>query len=369
MKIGVLTIHDTFSIGATLQAYALCRKLSEMGHEPELIAYSPEYLYSIYDARVIGIQEDLKSTVRSFFAYKRNAEMKKKFIEFKERFHPPMTTRYYRKEEVKQNPPQVDAYVCGSDQIWNPEHIMYDDTFFCGFEKRLVPKVAYAASIGLDELEEKDVAFLKRHCKNMTAIGVREDTAVTQLWEMGFSAVQNIDPTLLYDRDVWKELEVPVTQKLPSKYILYYPLSENSIEYELLPLVKAYTGLPCVVISPSLRGYKHADYQICCAGPQEYLYLFDNAEVVFTNSFHALSFSIIFKKKSVLYEHKTRNSRLESLLRLVNLEERLVRTVEEFKVKDWKTIWRKGYIGCKEIIWKEQKQADIYLKEALSECK
>lgn len=369
MKVGVLTIHDTFSIGASLQAYAICRKLTELGHAPQLIAYSPKYLFSIYDARPIGIQEDLKSTIRSIFAYKRNAEIQKRFVEFKEHFHPPMTARCHSNEEIKQNPPEMDAYLCGSDQIWNPEHISYDDTFFCGFEKRQIPKVSYAASIGLDKLTDKDISFLCEQCKNMTSIGVREDTAVQQLSELGFAVTQNIDPTLLYGKEVWKELESPVSQKLPEKYILYYPLSENNIEYELLPLLKAYTGLPCVVISPSLKGYKHADYQVCSAGPQEYLYLFDNAEVVFTNSFHALSFSIIYEKKSVLYGHVTRNTRLESLLRLTGLEERLVKTVKDFQEKDWKTIWGKGYAKSNQIIQEEQVKADIYLREALSEYK
>ncbi len=369
MKIGVLTIHDTFSIGASLQAYAICKKLSEMQHEPELIAYSPKYLYSIYDARPIGIQEDFRSTIRSLFAWRRNAEVQKRFADFKNQFHPPMTRRYHSNEEIKADPPKMDAYVCGSDQIWNPEHIFYDDIFFCGFEKRQVPKVAYAASIGLDELTDKDTQFLSRQCKNMTSIGVREDKAVALLEEIGFSATQNIDPTLLYDMAAWRELESPVAQKLPEKYILYYPLSENKIEYELLPLLKSYTGLPCVVVSPSLKGYKHADCQICSAGPREYLYLIHNAEVVFTNSFHALSFSIIFEKKSVIYGHVSRNSRLESLLRLTGLQECFIKTAEGFNQKDWNAIWEKGYAECRNLIQEEQRKADVFLREALSEYK
>ena len=280
-----------------------------------------------------------------------------------------MSRIYRTNAEIRENPPEMDAYVCGSDQIWNPEHISFDDTFFCGFEKRSVPKVAYAASIGLDKLTDKDVAFLKHQCRNMTSIGVREDTGVQQLRDLGFTVSRNIDPTLLYGKDIWKELELPVNQKLPDKYILYYPLSENAIEYELLPLLKKNTNLPCVVISPSLKGYKHADYQVCYAGPREYLYLFHNAEIIFTNSFHALSFSIIYEKKSVLYGHTTRNSRLESLLRLAGFEERLVKTAEEYERKDWKAIWEKGYTRCSQIIQEEQGKADVYLKEALSEYK
>lgn len=369
MKIGVLTIHDTFSIGASLQAYALCKKLEELGHEPELVSYSPHYLSSIYDAKSIGIQENLKSTIRSIFAFKRNAEMKSKFIEFKEKYHPNSTRRYYSREDILNAPPKMDAYVCGSDQVWNPQHILYDDTFFVGFERKLVPKVAYAASIGLDKLTEKDKKFLTEQCKNMTAIGVREDLAVEQLGELGIVATQNIDPTLLYKQEMWEKLETPVQQKIPGKYILYYPLSENEIEYELLPLLKAYTGLPCVVISPSLRGYKEADYQICNAGPSEYLYLLHNAEVIFTNSFHALSFSIIYQKKSVLYGHKTRNTRLDSLLRLAGMSERLVKTVDDFKNKNWEEIWCKGYGKCNQVLEEERRKSDVFLREALNEHK
>lgn len=364
----MLTIHDTFSIGASLQAYALGKKLKELGHEPCLIAYSPYYFQSIYDAKPFGIQENLKNTIRSLFTFRRDADLKRKFIQFKHTFHPPMSKRYLSRDEIIKDPPIMDAYVCGSDQIWNPEHIMYDDTFFCGFEKRNIPKISYAASIGLDVLNEKDKEFLKLECSQISHIGVREDKAVELLSELGIKAEQNIDPTLLYKKEEWEKLELPIKREnLPKKYILYYPLSANGFEQELLLALKQETGLPCVVISPSLRGYKNADYQVKNAGPQEYLWLIHNAEIVITNSFHALSFSIIYEKKFVLYPHKTRNSRLESLLRLTGMSNRLVFSIEEFKEKEWDNIWNNGLDFCNDTLTAEREKADNFLRESLDE--
>ena len=63
------------------------------------------------------------------------------------------------------------------------------------------------------------------------------------------------------------------------------------------------------------------------AGPSEFLYLFANASLVLTNSFHGTAFSINFNKNfyTVVSAHKDNNSRQQSLLALLGLENRILR--------------------------------------------
>ena len=58
--------------------------------------------------------------------------------------------------------------------------------------------------------------------------------------------------------------------------------------------------------------------------PADFLSLFYYADFVVTNSFHGLAFSLNLEKQFVMVPRNEFNSRIESLLRLVGLEDRLI---------------------------------------------
>src|SRR5690606_30181677 len=78
-------------------------------------------------------------------------------------------------------------------------------------------------------------------------------------------------------------------------------------------------GIPMGIKVPSKF---NADKEIMDAGPIEFVSLFRNAKVICTSSFHGLAFSIIFEKTFYAVPHLTRNSRISSLLKLLNLDKR-----------------------------------------------
>ena len=65
------------------------------------------------------------------------------------------------------------------------------------------------------------------------------------------------------------------------------------------------------------------------AGPLEFLGYVHHADYVLTNSFHVLAFSIIFQKNFLVFEHSSRNARLENLLTYCTLNERMVQSGQE----------------------------------------
>ena len=66
--------------------------------------------------------------------------------------------------------------------------------------------------------------------------------------------------------------------------------------------------------------------EILTAGPSDFVGLFSRAEFVVTNSFHGTVFSINFSKPfySVIKSHHSTNSRLTSILKKLNLEDRIL---------------------------------------------
>ena len=54
MKICIITCHDVYNSGASLQAYALMKYLQNNGHEVEIIDYKPDYLSNHYKLSAVS---------------------------------------------------------------------------------------------------------------------------------------------------------------------------------------------------------------------------------------------------------------------------------------------------------------------------
>lgn len=367
MSTGIITVHGSNSPGACLQAHALYKKVDELGAEPIMIDYRPEYFTDITE-RAAYSSLSAKDRMRMLVLGRRLRLKRNCFQNFENKFYPNKTKTYNSLKELSDDPPVLEAYLCGSDQIWNPEHIHYEDAFFLGFAKDLPGiKASYSSSVGQDVLEEKDRRFLREQIANVDSVSVREDLAESLFRELvtGDKYIgQHIDPTLLYPAEYWRSIEKPVAAKLPSEYFVCFPLQKNPLSEQLIAAVKKKTGLPCVTVSSGMKKIKGTDLQIPVFGPLEFIYLINHAQIVLTNSYHGVIFTLLMERKLVSYRNTIRNSRLESLFRLLELPSPQVDSVEEYLEKDWSGIWEQ----CKKIhpiIEKEQIRSDEYLRRVL----
>ena len=361
MKILIHTMHTSRSVGASLQSCALGNKLKEMGHEPWLLYFTPDGYCD-----VLSHQKTYKGL--KYLLYKhRLMKLNERFAEFKKAFHPPLTEKYTSDNELNRNPPVFPIYICGSDQVWNPRIVNYSESYFFTFAPQNSIKMSYAASIGLDTPTERETEFLKSGIPNMDYVGVREDTAVSLLKEIlpDTPVSQNIDPTFFLDAGMWKEKAFPVRKKLPEKYILYYPMQITDDGGRILGELKKRTGLPCVSFTGALRKPKGSDIDLKAIGPGEFLTLCSNADTVLTNSFHGMALSVIFRKKLIIYTKAGQNSRMESLARLLGLNELLTYGFDEYRNKDWKKIWSSCYEGIQDIIDSECAKAAEFLDKGI----
>ena len=121
---------------------------------------------------------------------------------------------------------------------------------------------------------------------------------------------------------------------VPERYIFYYPLQANPVEQRLLAEIKLQYQLPVVSLCSAYKIPDLVDIQIRAFGPEQFLYLLSRSDVVLTNSFHGTVFSLLFKKDLVSFKNLSKNSRMESLFRLLNVHDFQFDTLQGVSAQD-----------------------------------
>ncbi len=337
MRIKTITCHDVYNVGASLQAYALQKYLEDQGNDVEIIDYKPDYLSHHYDLSYIPNPKFRKPFLSQMYLiakfpgrWKAMHSMKKQYFdEFTKQYLKVTTTRYSDNEVLKNNLPEADVYVAGSDQIWNPVFQNgHDPAFFLQFVPDKKKKISYAASFAVDSLNAADQKRMKSWLKTFDAISVREQSGVKLLEEMNLEGKQLCDPVFLLDKEEWKE--VSHTSNL-DQYILVYDFDNNPNLKDIAKYLseKYHSKIVSMVKSD------YADIVNEDVGPREFLGLIQNAKIVISNSFHATAFSLLFHKDFyVMNRNENINTRMRDLLLEVGLPDRLVSTKAEVLEKE-----------------------------------
>jgi hypothetical protein len=338
MRIALLTLWGCPNYGQNLQAYALQRFLRDAGHEVYLIRY-PLAEYRETNA-LIYLKKFIKYAFPSFLLYIIYRLKNKKYniktikthpLELKKDAIPPYYTIYrdpsysiYLRDidsfisshfiqsdkffasfaELQVYPPEADAYIVGSDQVWNfwgqPLKIAQYETanaYFLNFGKQEIKRIAYAASFGTRIIDKKSAEIIKPLIKKFSYVSVREEAGLALCKTCGIDAAEWVpDPTLLLTLEHYRELYNSVkTFESDEPYCVVYMLRDN-----LYFLKKIYAWAERKKINVRLilnSGLIQHLYKETFATIPEWLGLLDNAEYVFTDSYHGTIFSIIFGKK------------------------------------------------------------------------
>lgn len=215
-----------------------------------------------------------------------------------------------------------DYFIIGSDQVWNPNYLRTSSIDFAAFKRNGIA-VALAASFGISEISTETANQIKPWIDRISYLSVREEAGKKILNQISNKDVDILcDPTMALDVCEWKKLENRPQKNIVKKYILTYFLGNKTREYTKF-IKKIAKNNQCEIIN--LWDINSPDFYDI--GPDEFLWLIDNSEYVLTDSFHAVVFSIIFKKKFIVFKRvedgKTMNSRIETLLNKFNLYERM----------------------------------------------
>lgn len=327
MKINIITCHDVYNHGASLQAYALQTYLSSQGHFVEIIDYKPDYLSRHYRLTTIGNPKYNKPLIKYLYILAKlpirliSLRRKHTFDLFTKRSLK-LTHRYNSYQELKNNPPQADCYIAGSDQIWNTLFQNgKDPAFYLDFAPSDKIKISYAASFSTTSIQEIYLPFVKKQLQNFHSISIRERSSLPLLFSLGFKGVAVCDPVFLLSKEKWESFLLP--QKKHEKYVLVYDFDNNQVFKSIAETIAENHGLKIYNIGATQK--KYASKNFIYSGPFEFLSLIHDASYVISNSFHATAFSLIFQRDFCVINRKEDiNIRMSSLLNDLHLTNRIV---------------------------------------------
>ncbi len=227
-------------------------------------------------------------------------------------------------------------------------------------------RVAFAPSIGMDSLDEKYHSTYSNYLNQFDKISCREISGVEILKKIVDKPIkQAVDPTLLLNCEKWSSLANDSYLNINEDYLLIYQLDYNRELVKSAIELAGKKNLKVYLISASAKKTDEVVNTIENAGPLEFLSAFKNAKYIFTNSFHGTVFSLMFEKEFYIFPHATRNTRIESILEIAGLTERIIADKSVVDTK-WKEI---DYIDVNERLNKHIEASRQYINEALEEKK
>lgn len=353
-SVGIVTLYDLRpNYGNRLQNLAMQTVLKKMGFNP--VTY-------LFERSVFGFKGIIKYVLWSFLGLQlsKNIEYQKgelartiKFNKFNKQYI--KTERVHSIEEVSQK----DFYIVGSDQTWNVNWYKNNE-----FKKNMymltfaepAKRICFAPSFGVNNVPDEMKPWLKSSLRQFPRLSVREESGAKIIKELtGRDATVLVDPTMLLTPEEWRKF-AKKPKKAKERYILTYFLSPKCREAKekIEMLKKEQTVYELLTVGNLVT---------CAADPCEFLWLFDHADMILTDSFHACVFSLLFNKPFLVYDRNwtggNMNSRLETLLKKFHLERKYANS--ELK----NSLWEHNYTEALKQLELEREKALGFLKKAL----
>lgn len=361
-RIGIVTYHRPINYGAILQAYALQKKIKELGVECDVIDYRNRTIESLHKKKKLMEAKSFRQFVRDACLFKNHNLKYDKFRRFAEK-NLTLSRPFFDFEELTRIENSYDKFVVGSDQVWNYEINKMDPVYFLCFVKEKSKKVSYATSFGIDYIPENFRDKYIQYLKDFDEISVREKKGSEIIRDiLSKESEVVLDPTLLLEKDKWYEISEDCIVN-GGKYILVYAFGGSKYIKDLAKRISKKTGYKIIWISNTYKKSFNIKY-VKSAGPNEFLGLFKKAEYIITNSFHGTAFSINFNKQfftELLPKHKGTNSRIIDLLNLFNLRSRIIDSVSSADLNQ--TI---DYRNINYILNTEREKSNEFLKKICS---
>ncbi|MFV0586045.1 polysaccharide pyruvyl transferase family protein [Bacteroides reticulotermitis] len=355
-KLALVTCYFQLNYGSQLQAYATQLLFDKMKVENETICIDglqseinkAKYRYFLSRIWDINTVKDKWATIKKVIAiYTKGNEYrdsialrKEKFKNFSQtKFH--ISKIYNSKQELANVAHQYAAFIVGSDQLWLPSNIEAD-YYTLNFVPDNVSKIALATSFGISRFPKQQAQKAARFLERLDFCSVRELSGQKIVKELTGRNIPIVcDPTILFTAEEWSCI-TKMERFVNEPYLFCYFLGNNPEQREFVKRFKQVTGYKIVQLQHCDEYIKSdvgfPDYAPYNVGPAEFVQLIRDAEYVFTDSFHASVFSLLYGKRFFTFRRYNNdsivstNGRLYSLLSMVGLEERLLMANEDVKL-------------------------------------
>lgn len=333
LRAGIVTIHTDFNYGAVLQAVATQKFMELNGVNAEIIDYENKViarqskLFYKQGENILGYGVTFIRNVffGRYFYYK-------KAIKNLDSYRRKTKVKYVTVEDLKDV--NYDLLIAGSDQIWNSEITgELDPVFLLCFGKKN-KKISFATSMGSHVLSDEEKEKFRVVLRQYSAISVREKFAMNQLHNLTSKKIKVLlDPTLLLNRRVWwcDFAKYSEYANKKEKYILTYFVGGDKSKYR--SQVAAYANrlnMPVWTIQFSNYRWKESDKKILGASIIDFVALISNADLVITDSFHGVAFSVNMESDFVALTNIENPIRVREFLEAIELDNRIDMKVNEY---------------------------------------
>lgn len=350
-KLGLVCVTN-YNFGSILQTFALQQTVRRMGYSTEIVAYHEPFIAKIGRLRnkeyaINKFKGLYKSLCLKFLRNSGKVDYKERERSFKnfiiERFA--FSRLCTSKSQLTQLAMEYESIILGSDQVWHPVNI-YMDFFTLNFVPESINKIAYAPSFGVSQLP---TVYKNRYCNYINRfqhLSAREEQGVKLISELtGREAAWVCDPTILLTSNDWNQF-LSDKIKYNQKYIFCYFIGNNPKQRKLARQFANSKGLKVLGLLHIDQYIKddelYVDFSPYNVGPSEFLYLLHHAEFVFTDSFHATVFSLLFHRSFYVFNRfangkgTSTTSRIDSLLKIANTHDRMMK--DTFTINDLNSV-------------------------------
>lgn len=297
-KVGIVTLWGNANYGNRLQNFATERLISQQGLEPYTLTIPLRKASRLFQA---------KSKIVERLRTPRMNARRKRFDAFNERYLHPVDYFFHEK---------CDAFLCGSDQVWNYTFPEFSSEMFLSFSNGK-PTCALSASFGVSEIPANLKPIYSDYISKIDYISVRERAGAELVRIIcNREAEVLIDPTMALGRDEWDRIKTDFT--MPDKpYVFTYFIGERP--RKLNERIARELGYSSIISFNDITCPNWFD-----ADPLTFVGAIAHADVVVTDSFHGVAFSIIYEKPFIVFERNTSEksmaSRIDTILDTFKME-------------------------------------------------
>ncbi len=312
MKVGILTYHYSHNFGAMIQAYALRKAIIDIVKDDKIFVDIINYIPPTFRNEGENLVDEL---------YQKKKNNRKEFLrnECGIEGEPSSDIHLFN---------DYDIYITGSDQVWNPNLPVPEKSseYFLDFVDEGKVRASYAASIGVNITTNFSIDLFKENIPKFDYLSVREQSYcgfIERFTEKECKAV--LDPTFLLNPQSYIDLMPYKKKEKGYTLCVAYALKAKRKLYDLVNRYTIVHKQNVVsmeqVVSPYY--FMNQEESIFYSSIGEILWYIYNADMIFTDSFHFVVFSIIFHKQ--FYVILTgKSSRIIDLLTYIGLENRIL---------------------------------------------
>ena len=339
MRIATLSLNinaPDFNYGAILHSWAFARFLRKLPNVEKVTVLN----YTMPKLEGQNLKNPILDCIfrfnipRAFRLAIHYSGHKTKYMKFQEFIKKmPVSSKAYTQSSLKEEYLDFDVIMVESDVIWAPgftryKNELFDRSFFLDFDNmKHALRIAYAPSMANASFSSDEEIELSRLLRNFDAISCRESYQKEVLQRLtGRDVLQVLDPVMLLTASEYFDVISPPLSS--AKYLLLYlPVDDNKVLRKVASSYAKEHSLEIIEISTEYKFFK-GETSLLAAGPEEFLSAIYYSDMIFTNSFHAICFSLVFQKQFCAFSRRY-EGKVFDICKQFNLENRFIRSTSQ----------------------------------------